>query len=456
MITYQSNPLPSSRQEAIPVDPTVDQVFGIRTEPVLSYVNREDVDGRFAVATNSHHHIVVYGSSKQGKTSLRQTHLDESGCIIVRCGPTMTVESIYSSVLRQAHIRIETFTTSTEGVSGGVKTKLGFKAMIPFLGSGSTEVEASGTAQSQEVLHTEFVGFDFGEAQSIGELLQAAHFDQFVILENFHYLAEEVQQQLAYDLKTFHEINVRFVILGIWREADFLITYNHDLQDRLIDIPVEPWAASDFRRVVAKGCRLLDISISENAVDRFVKDAYGNVGMFQEFLRTFCQLSDVQEKQQHTKTLDDTNIVERTIEHRLQNQRAQLLKDLQRIGAQCRIRREEQDPLLLPYYLARVIATVRVDELQEGIERNRLLELLRQIHHRNDKSTVRMSDLIYLLTRLPHYQKDMQPPLVYYDSNSKRLKLVDTRQFFVLANVNGDELAEEIPFPLEYQGDMAG
>ena len=55
--------------------PKTSEVFGIRVEPVLSYVEREAVDGKFKDAIDSDHHIVVYGSSKQGKTSLRQTYV---------------------------------------------------------------------------------------------------------------------------------------------------------------------------------------------------------------------------------------------------------------------------------------------------------------------------------------------------------------------------------------------
>ena len=64
-----------------------DDVFGIRTQLVLSYVERDEVDRRFRESLLSDHHVVVYGSSKQGKTSLRQKHLPESQSLIVRCGP---------------------------------------------------------------------------------------------------------------------------------------------------------------------------------------------------------------------------------------------------------------------------------------------------------------------------------------------------------------------------------
>jgi len=410
----------------------LEDVFGIRTEPVLSYVNREVVDGRFQEGLASSHHIIVYGSSKQGKTALRQTHLPDKDCLIVRCSPTMNPESIYMSIVRQLDLRMTTMETKKEGATGKVSTKIGFKAMLPFIGSGKSEVAAEVAGTTGRETTSEFVAYDYGEAQSIGELLTRVKFKKKIVLENFHYLHQDVQRQLAFDLKTFHEIGITFVILGIWREADLLITYNHDLQDRLIDVPVEPWEAVDFDRLIAEGSDRLKVKIDMGIREIFRANAYGNVGMLQEFLKTFCKLSGVTETGAE-RVLDSAEIAKRTVEHRLKNQRAQLVKDLQRISAQSRIRGDEPDPLLLPYYLVQVILGLKIEELENGIERKRLLELLRSIHHRVDKETIRGSDLVYLLQRLPIYQRDMQPPFVYYDSNNQRLKIVDTRQFFGLS-----------------------
>lgn len=426
--------------------PKTNEVFGIRVEPVLSYVDRPSVDDRFKAALAADHHIVVYGSSKQGKTSLRQKLLPEEKCIVVRCSPKSTTESMYSSVLRQAGVKIQTIETKETGIGGKVTTKIGFKAMIPWLGGGEAEGGAEAESHRQLELTNEFVAFDFSEAQSIGELLKAVAFKKFIVLENFHYLAADTQRQLAFDLKTFHEIRVRFVVLGIWWEANHLLAYNGDLQDRIVEVAVEPWSREDFERIVNVGSALLGITIDNNVVNLFIKSSYGNVGLFQEFLKTFCEFNGVDE----TKVgwnLKHEGHVEKTLQEKVLVQRGQLLKTLQVIASNSRVRSSEGDPLLLPYYLALVICKTGVDQMEDGIEKSKLLQLLREVHHRVDKETIRMSDVTNLLTRLPAIQEVIHPPLLHYDSINRRLRIVDTRQFFVLENVNREELAEEIPYP---------
>ncbi len=50
-------------------------VFGVSPKPVLSYVERDEVDSRFRDAIASDKQVVVYGSSKQGKTALVSKYL---------------------------------------------------------------------------------------------------------------------------------------------------------------------------------------------------------------------------------------------------------------------------------------------------------------------------------------------------------------------------------------------
>jgi len=382
----------------------VEEVFGISLKPILSYVDRETVDGKFQQALKSDNHIVIYGSSKQGKTSLRTKHVKDDECSVINCGPRTTITSLYMSMLRQVGVKVQTTETSTTDVSGVLKTKVGFKALFPFLGEGSTEIAAEAKTGLEKARTSEFIGYDLSEAQAIGELLKAQNFNKLVVLENFHYLPIDTQKSLAYDLKTFHEIGVRFIILGVWREANQLLVHNGDLQDRITEIPVEPWEETDFNKIVAKGSVYLNIHIAPNIIREFVKNAYGNVGLFQEFLRTFCTLNGIRLTQDSKAELSNNEKVSLTFKSKLEDQRGQLIKVLEGIAAKSRT--DGPDPMVLPYYLVRVILGIDPEQLELGIEKTTLLQKIREIHHREKKDTIRTNDIGNLLSQLSSYQLD--------------------------------------------------
>lgn len=426
----------------------LEDVFGIRTQLVLSYVERDEVDERFRESLTTDHHIVVYGSSKQGKTSLRQKHLSETDCLIVRCGPRMSIESLYQSILRQSGAKITTLENRSLESTAGAKVTTGFMAKVPFLGGAKGDVEVSGEVKGQQQLSTEFIAYDFGDAQSIGELLVQLRFKKRIVLENYHYLPAETQRALAFDLKTFHEIGIKFLILGIWREANLLVTHNGDLQDRIVEIPVEPWKNEAFEQVAATGGKHLNVIIAPKLLAAMKHDAYGNVGLFQEFLKQFCLVQGLTETASEQKVLDSDWALGEAITAKLESQRNSLLKGFQGIAAKSRVRRgEAEQVLLLPYYLVKVVIDQDIERLQEGIERSQLLQMLRAAHHREDKETIRANDVTNLLTKLPFYQADMSPPLFYYDANSRRLRIVDSRIFFVLSRADRQALSDEIPLP---------
>ncbi len=427
----------------------LEQVFGIRATPIESYVERQDVDGRFSRALDLDGHIVIYGSSKQGKTALRQKHISEDGCTTINCSPKSTTEGIYRTLLNECGIKLQTTESTTEQATGNVAGKVGFKALIPFLGGGDAEATASSSTSQQTQLTWEFIGYDLADAQTIARLLKRSSINKFVVLENFHYLSKDTQGDLAFDLKTFHELGIRFIILGVWQEANLLLLYNPDLQDRVIEVPVEPWADTDFDRVITKGCERLNCTFSES-ICRDIKDsAFGNIGLLQEFCRLICESSGIIHRQQQTRDVSDPAIARDAIASKLADQKNHLLRTLQSLAAQSRKRTDEgaDEPLVLPFYLVHALLTMPINVLKDGISKRELQEHIQKFHHRKDGESPRSSDMTNLLNRLPTYQNDTSP-FLYYNPEDRRLRIVDQRHFFALSRLDRAELLEEIPFPL--------
>ncbi|WWG64134.1 hypothetical protein VRB21_12620 [Pseudomonas poae] len=72
-------------------------VFGVRSQLIESYIERPSVDELFSAALKDKNQVIVYGSSKQGKTSLTLKHLNPDDYVKVECSPQTQAIDIYRS-----------------------------------------------------------------------------------------------------------------------------------------------------------------------------------------------------------------------------------------------------------------------------------------------------------------------------------------------------------------------
>src|SRR5690606_27899679 len=80
----------------------VDDVFGVSRDVPGNYVTREKVDGKLIDSLTRDHHIVIYGSSKQGKTSLRKHCLQPADYITISCQNKWGLPELHSAILKEA------------------------------------------------------------------------------------------------------------------------------------------------------------------------------------------------------------------------------------------------------------------------------------------------------------------------------------------------------------------
>lgn len=241
---------------------STEQVFGVSNEQIETYIERKDVDAIFVNGLKRNKHIIVYGASKQGKTALTNKHLTDNEYIKVNCSYNSLTIDIYKSVLRQLRIDFEESKELTTSISG--EPKIGIKAnvKIPFFGKVEADGEFGTSLERDKTTTYKVIEYNLELAQDFSELLRNYKFNKRIILENFHYLSESTQKQLAVDLRIFEDYNILFVILGIWREKNRLVQFNGDLLDRLIEIPVEPWLENDLLEIAIKGEKLLNVSFN--------------------------------------------------------------------------------------------------------------------------------------------------------------------------------------------------
>ena len=421
------------------------KVFGVSNEVVESYIEREQVDGLFQNALNLNKQIVVYGSSKQGKTSLIKKHLELDNTIPIQCSPSMNLVDVYSSILRQSDIQILTESSEQEtnhvAVTGSAKAKI----KIPLI----AEVEAGGSGgggrDTTKTNQFQTVEFNLALAQDISEILKSINFQKYVILDNFHYLEENIQKQFAFDLRIFQETDIRFIILGIWRERNRLTQFNGDLQDRVVEVAVEPWEKQDFELVLEKGSEVLNIDFSQIS-NELTSSSFDSIGVFQELCKETCLSAKILEtsEQKISITKEDLQVA---IAKKLNDYSGRHLRSFETFADSASKSRYGQVPLFIPYYFLRVLLSSNFDNIVKGLTRKDIQQEITKIHHRPDD--IRASDMSNFLQSITKYQigKMINPPLFDYDRSINTLKIIDSTLYFFLRNCNREEVFADITSP---------
>ena len=147
------------------------------------------------------------------KTALVSRHLPYEENIVVRLTPNTNISDIYSSILRQIGVEIEVTKQNEEASTASATVGIKAKATIWLFGEGEASASGSIGTAKKELNTYKTIPFNLAVAQDISELLHEINFNKKVILENFHYLDEEKQRELSFDLRTFQETGIIFVYL---------------------------------------------------------------------------------------------------------------------------------------------------------------------------------------------------------------------------------------------------
>ena len=427
------------------------EVFGVSAKPIRSYVERDEVDTRFREALNSDKQVIVYGSSKQGKTALVSKYLSYEQNLLVSLTPKTTVLDIYQTILSSSGIHIRTGTVEKRSTETNISFSAKVKARIPIFGSGEIGTEGGVNAGSGAEQQYEEVPINLELPQHVADLLKRIHSKKWIILENFHYLNDDIQKQLAFDLRAFQELGVRFVVLGVWREKNRMAQFNGDLLDRVVEVPVEPWTDLDFRRVATKGAAALAVSLSDEILTDAIRASFSSIGVFQELLKGICSEAGVLETQDQKVHIAETERLTQTINAKAKDYAARHQRALEAIAAGHATggAKGELPPLFLSYYLVRVVLESGYEGIANGMRRTDIHDRIRAIHHRGDD--VRASDMSNLLAGLANLQsaKSISPPIIDYDSQNRLLQVVDSTFYFFIKNSDLKEILESIQNPLE-------
>lgn len=412
-------------------------VYGIGRELPLNYVSRKAVDEYFVANLTRDKHVIIYGSSKQGKTSLRKHCLKDDDYIVVHCSNKWGIADLHSAILKR--IGYEVTQSNTKTTSGKNKIVAGFKAGV--LGVG---VEMGGDKETTHSEGTTTAPLEL-DPEDVNDIIGAlGTFNRFIVLEDFHYLPIETQKDFSVALKAFHEQSkLCFIIVGVWLEEGRLTVYNGDLTGRIVGVNADRWTAGELRQVIAEGEALLNISFADSFKDQVIAGCLDSVYIVQEACYQACLAKNINFTQDEYlvdvgSDLDVPALIRQVVNQ--QTGRYNSFITLFAGGFQ-------ETSLQMYKWLLYPVLTAEPTLLEAGLSYRYMRDFLRE--HHPEGQGLNLGNLTQALQSAASLQvkKDIKPIVLDYDQTKLKLNVVDRGFLIWLGNQDRKDLLELADLP---------
>ncbi|MDR5826122.1 hypothetical protein [Caballeronia sp. LZ043] len=427
---------------------TVDEVFGITRNLPLNYVERADVDRRLRDELSAAHHVVIYGSSKQGKTSLRKRCMDSSEYILVQCSNRSDIADLHSNILKRAGFEITL--SQKRSSSGRHKVIASLKAAMKatFFGQG-VQMEGTAGAERETVTGMEqttaALELDIDDVNDVIAALQSIGFRKKIVLEDFHYLEYQVQRDFAVELKAFHEASdITFVIVGVWLEDNRLIVYNGDLTGRVVSINADRWNMVELREVIATGGALLGVSFAAVFTAALIVLARESIYVVQEVCRRACLGAGVRTTRDDNPLIGANLDVDALVKQVVDEQSARYDGFLSTFADGF-----QETELQMHKWLLYPLLTTNADRLKQGLKYRDIKAILREKHPRErELNSGNITQSLQSSASL-QVKRNIMPIVIDYDQSSKTLYVVDKGFLIWLHHQDAEDLLDDIGLPVE-------
>lgn len=413
-------------------------VFGIQRDLPLNYIVRE-ADKILVDSLDRSHHVVIYGSSKQGKTSLRKRNLQEDQYIIVHCSNKWDIDQIHNNLLKQAGYELTLSESLTTSGKAKVKATFGWNLFT------KAEAEAEAEAGREKEKITKTLDIDIEDVNDIIKALEEIKFDKIIVLEDFHYLKPETQKDFAIALKAFHENSkFTFLIVGVWLEENRLIALNGDLAGRVKSVNADAWTNEELNRLINDGEYLLNVTFDDETKKKLIAESLQNVYVVQEVCYHLCIENKINQTHEGDQFQLDCSKLENFLDQVVSQHSGRYNKFISSLI-------EGFQPTELEMYKWILFAIIKAEEsdLNSGLRRSELNEVIIQKHPRG--GDLNPGNLTQALTSIASLQvrSGITPIIIDYDSTSKKINIVDKGFIIWLHNQDINEILKEAKLPLE-------
>jgi hypothetical protein len=438
--------LPKLRLPTPPDEPerfaTLADVFGISRSIPYNYVCRDDINGRLVEAISRGRHVVIHGSSKQGKTCLRKWNIEDRSYVALTCSNNWLLADINISILKQAGYVISQSDTKTATGEHKVTAKSQVKISLPGF-EGTSAIEGTRGSQSVDETSSTSLELDPSDINEVILALQELAFDKYIVLEDFHYLPRTTQQDFAVALKALHESSELIVIVvGVWLDENKLVQFNGDLTGRVVAINADSWSRDQLRAVIERGAEILDVSFADSFVEGVLNECFDSVWIVQEACFQACReagiIADISDVGLVGESVDVPFLIREIVDQ--QSARYSTFIPAFAEG-------DGQDELGLYRWILGAVLVSDVHQLPGGLAQQDLRDFLSEHHPRRPIKESALRNTLRRIVRFQAEELGVKPPILDFDESARRLNVVDRSFLIWLEHQDVGELFDDAGLP---------
>lgn len=216
--------------------------------------------------------ICVTGPTKSGKTVLTRHTLGRDKSALVNGGQVESSEEFWALLLQDLDLPDSYEETDAKESSVGLRTLL--------------------TAQAKM---NEGSKVTFSNRNKRTLLMYLLENDLALIVDDFHYMPENVQREVIRSLKSEVFEGLVAILIAVPHRAFDAIGVEREMEGRFAHIEIPAWNLSELLEISRKGFPKLEMQVSQPTVELFAAEANGSPLLMQRFCGRLCDHYDIEE-----------------------------------------------------------------------------------------------------------------------------------------------------------------
>lgn len=264
-----------------------EEIFVAGGLPTVTYVGREVLDLESEVqaeVTEGYKIVCITGPTKSGKTVLCRKVLGRDNCLWLAGGKIASSKDCWEQLISKLDLPLQD--SATESSSGMV----GIRALLQV----RAKIEA-------------------GASYSITHNLKAASLEharlsgKTIVVDDFHYMPENVQREFVRAVKDDVFDGLRVVLIAVPHHAFAAINVANEMEGRFSQIEIPSWEIDDLLKISELGFPALNIRTNGAIAKKFARESFGSPLLMQRFCLRLCLKYDVVEKSRKLRELSPSD-----------------------------------------------------------------------------------------------------------------------------------------------------